>query len=114
MSDPKEITITFNADTSDLDAALERTTKKVRKLQKAVLRQKRGVMFLRFTKLISITGLGCFGYLLAIALSYAISVMWWSWLLMLAMGIWGPHGSYQWSYVYTCTHWGLLTPFVLA
>lgn len=41
---------------------------------------------------------------------YVLSVLFWGWLLMLAMGKWGP---YHWSYLYTITHWALLAPFAL-
>ena len=49
--------------------------------------------------------------MLIYAVVYALAVLFWGWLLMLAMGNWGP---YHWSYLYTITHWGLLCPFALA
>lgn len=58
----------------------------------------------------SFAGVGCLGLILIWVALYAISVLWWGWLLMLAMGNWSP---YHWSYLYTITHWALLAPFVL-
>ena len=49
--------------------------------------------------------------IVAIVVIYALSVLFWGWLLMLGMGNWGP---YHWSYLYTITHWALLCPFVLS
>jgi hypothetical protein len=45
-----------------------------------------------------------------IAAFYVLSVLFWSWLLMLGVS-WS--GAEHWSYLYTCTHWGALVPFVL-
>lgn len=57
----------------------------------------------------SIPGLGCLGYLLLLPIGYVISVLWWS--LFLMIGVHAAHAE-TWSYLYTCTHWGALTPFV--
>lgn len=59
---------------------------------------------------LSVAGLGCVGLLLVAAASYIASVLFWGWLLMLAIGNWGPG---FWSYGWTITHWALLAPFVL-
>ena len=53
----------------------------------------------------------CIGFILLTTIVYALSVLFWGWLLMLGMGNWGP---YHWSYLYTITHWALLCPFVLS
>lgn len=55
-------------------------------------------------------GLGIFGILMLIPVFYVLSVLWWSLWLMI-----GVHasGAETWSYLYTCTHWGALVPFVV-
>lgn len=55
------------------------------------------------------TGLGCLGILLLVVVGYILSVLWWSFWLMHATH-WA--GAENWTYWYTCTHWGALTPFV--
>lgn len=66
--------------------------------------RKRGIL-----SLLGIGSLGCGMTLAWVALGYVLSVAWWSLWLML-----GVHwsGAETWSYLYTATHWGLLTPFV--
>lgn len=57
-----------------------------------------------------LASLGCVGLLSLIPLAYVLSVLWWSMWLYLAVH-WA--GAETWSYLYTCTHWGALVPFVL-
>jgi hypothetical protein len=47
------------------------------------------------------------GFLLVFVVIYVLSVLFWSLWLMLGVG-WS--GAENWSYLYTITHWGLLTP----
>jgi hypothetical protein len=51
-----------------------------------------------------------FLWLLVIAFGYVLSDLFWSmWLYF------GVHwsGAENWTYLYTCTHWGALAPFVV-
>ena len=59
---------------------------------------------------VKVAEVGCAGLLAFFVVAYAIGWLFWSWLLTVAMGAWGP---YHWSYFYTLSHWGLLCPFVL-
>ncbi len=59
---------------------------------------------------LNLAGAGCFGLLAILAAIYVLSVLWWSFWLWEGVH-WG--GAETWSYWYTCTHWGALTPFVV-
>lgn len=56
-----------------------------------------------------VIGLGLVAWALMLVVIYVCSVLWWS--MWLTFGVhWS--GAETWTYWYTCTHWGLLTPFV--
>ena len=66
---------------------------------------------------LSLGGVGCVGMLFAFAALYAVSALFWGWVIMLILGachvnpIWPhTHGNGYWSAVFP---WGLLAPFVL-
>ena len=54
-------------------------------------------------------GLGLFGIIAFVLAGYVISDLWWS--IWLTIGV-HASGAETWSYWYTLTHWGALTPFV--
>lgn len=65
---------------------------------------------------LSLAGFGCVGLIALVAAIYAVSVLFWGWVLMLVLGAvhsnW-PHAVDAWSYRQCLFPWALLMPLVL-